>query len=205
MQVVSRCAIAVAITGLMAGGAMAETVFSFSGSSSPSSSKSFMSDGIEVVATAEATGDTELVTQGLFGLGVKSDGWWIFPDQNTIDGIGEKEHLVLTFSEKVVVDKIVFGRTDPFFGGDQAVMYLDDKGPVTVDLNHLLVDAYNVADHFSVSERTGQVLKFTTHDKSDNYRIKKIYVSKVIPTPSAALAGLALMGLCVARRRRSAA
>ena len=205
MQVVSRYAIAIAVLGLMATGATADTVFSFSGSSAPSSSMSFNSHGIEVVATAEATGDTELVTQGFFGLGVKSEGWWIFPDQETIDGVGEKEYLMLTFSEKVVVDKIVFGRTDPFFGGDQAVISLDDKGPVTIDLDHLLVDTYDVAGHFSVADRTGRELKFTTHDKSDNYRVKKVYVSTVIPTPSAALAGLALMGFYIARRRRSAA
>lgn len=203
MQLLSRFAVAVAVVGLFAGGAMADTVFSFSGISSPSSSKSFNSHGIEVVATAQATGDIEKVTQGFFGLGVKSDGFFIFPDQQTIDGIGEKEHLILTFSEKVVINKIVFGRTDPFFGGDQAVMYLDGKGPLTVDLDQLLVDTYDVADHFSVAERTGEVLKFTTNDKSDNYRVKKIYVSKVVPTPSAALAGSALMALCFFRRRRT--
>jgi len=164
----------------------------------------FEEDGIEVTATATADGAAGTVHQGIFGLGVKSDGFFIFPDQVTIDGVGQKEVLKLSFNQLVRVDKILFGRSDPFGNGDQAkVTNVDTGDEAVLELDSLLVDVANLGG-FDQTKRTGTMFEFTTTDKGDNYKVKAVKVTP-IPTPAAAGTGLLMLaGLAFKRRRRLA-
>lgn len=188
--------------GVIAQADPAEAItFDFDGSTGTS----FTEGGLGVVATADATLGTPVVTNSSDGLGIRSSRFDTTPFQ--IDSIGPDESLNLTF------DKLV----KPLFATLKRVSVADDASvtlqSVTLDLTEIFSGDIPGGGFFNGFEGTiafnnsttpfGQVLTFGTNDGFDSYTLSSLEV-EVIPTP-ALLPGLLGMGAAALRKRKQEA
>lgn len=210
--------VAAAAMGLaFAGGAQAESVlfvFADHPGQLASSIEFTGSDGsTTVVATASTDGGTvtPLVSQSILGLGVLSDpvkirtffGTLVIPDDLEIDGFGPDETLTLTFGQPVMIEHALFS----LVGGNDDIRIEADNGVFDVDDPDALLGFS--FESFSPAP-SGGVFGFTVQNANDDYKLKALKVKtmtdptngKIIPTPSAALGGMAMLAAAGAWRTR---
>jgi len=181
------------------GAAHASTTFLFAGPLGVDSSFVFSEDGISVTATGSNTSGPPHVLQGPLGLRVVSA---IF-DSVELDGFGPDETLTLTFGQPVMIEHALFS----LVSGNDDIRIEADNGVFDVDDPDALLG-------FSFTSftpaPTGGVFGFTVQGNNDDYALKALKVKpvtdptngKIIPTPSAALGGMAMLAAAGAWRTR---
>jgi len=181
------------------------TQFWFSGNGGKKMSYQFTKDSI----TVTATGGTFKYSNGNFygnqkvgqyshGLGVTNNKQ--SNDSHTVDGINNtyQDVLILTFNKTVSLGKLYFGWTD----SKDKVEVL--AGDLTTSLGSYGFK-YVGNGYYKVVLPDGIIgnsFGLRASGKHDSWKVKGAAVS-AIPTPGAGMAGLALLGLVVAGRRRA--
>ena len=155
-------------------------------------------DGINLRATVDSNSSNSAlqVFQNRFGLGAtialdSSDG-----DANQVDGRGDAESLILTFSERVNLSAATFSAIQ---NNDQFQLFVDGNSVSNFDIpgvgDGLRVDFAPVL--------TGSVFRFFASERNDDFFLSSVDVTAV-PTPAAVLPGLMSLGVAVARKKRNA-
>ena len=192
--------------------AHANTTFHLWGEAGGAPSHQFTEDGITLTATASATdyvgaSHSADVYQAsswyhdAYGLGVEH---YVRDGSKSIDTDGWNDTLWLTFSESVELESAKFTWIDPY----EEVRFVDADGEKLVDVNPVQnYDGY-AWQELDFADLTGTTFGLTGAYKCSGFWLKKLSVTSTghgatpVPTPGAAGAGLALLGLVALQRRR---
>lgn len=210
-QAISICAALAAL----AGSAEAATVtFTSAAATAVSGGFSFTSGGITVTITAGLFADDAAgkVTPGQLnarpkvyspGVGISHDG----DSDHTIDGAGNNEALILTFSQNVLIDSIGFG----YFDGDDDYDFFFDSnsdGVLNRVLNNVDIPDAGVSNLSALFLQPGRWFAIGADGSDDSFKLKSISfrAAPVVPVPAAFplfVAGLAAFGFASRRRKAS--
>ncbi len=202
----AAAAVLLATSSAMAGGYShsKECVVDFRGSTKEKKSLTFSANGLSVVATGGAYNGNTYYTSGT-KVGRYAQGLGVINGSNdnshTVDGRGHKDVLTLTFSKLVKLTQIKFGWTK---GGKVEVLAEDHSSLGTYNLQSIGFGYYKV----DLAGLVGTTFGFKAPGKYDSWKVASVTAcevpppSTVIPTPAAGLAGLSLLGLVLASRRR---
>lgn len=210
-----RKAIAIcAAAAAFAGSAEAATItFASAAATAVPGGFSFSSGGITVTLTAGLFVDDAVgnVTPGQLnaqpkiyspGVGVSHNG----DDDHTIDGAGNNEAVILTFSQNVIIDQITFG----YFDGDDDYDFFFDSnsdGVLNRVLNNIDIPNSGVSNLAALFLQPGRWFAIGADGSDDSFKLKAISfrAAPVVPIPAALplfAAGLAGLGFAARRRRR---
>jgi hypothetical protein len=174
------------------------------------SSFSYSQGGVDLTVTAGTADGGGVdggakVTKGLLGLGVKS---WLL-DQQTVDGLGDKDVLIFAANKNVKVHELWFAKQDGFFSGDQFKLY--DEGASGLQTASGAINVPSTGGLLKISQYVlgtplaGDLFGVGATDHDDNWRLAKLSLS-VVPGPAPILLLLGAFGaLAVTLRGRKAA
>ena len=160
------------------------------------------------LVTLDITANNGSLTQGLYGLGNKTD----FFDSVFLDNLlgDNQETLTFTFSESVVLESLTLSWFDPVLTYERAELILDDDGNV-ITINEYNADSngFSMWTYFAgeeVSQFTVSTPKRLVFGDS-SFQINSLSVSAVpgsaVPVPAAAwLFGSAIIGLVGLKRKK---
>lgn len=192
-----------AAAAIFTGGAASAATFNLtSGYTAVPGGYQYTVDGITLTITAGGFADnaTGNVTSGQGGarpyiyspgVGISYNG----DNSHTIDGSGQNDVLILTFSENVVIDSITFGYFDS--NDDFDFFYdSDTNGTLNRVLNNVDIPNSGVALLASLFTQSGAWFGIGADGNDDSFKLKSVSVS-VVPLPAAApffIAGAGALG-----------
>jgi len=198
--------------------AQAGTVYSLNGNGGLALSHTITHSDVEITATATSynpgngTTHESYVGQYSGGLGVTNNvtvyqssngsSWMSSLDNShTVDGRGWDDTVWLSFDKPFQLLTAVFTYVAHNY---EDVRVVDENGNTLGDYDLSAIGNYGVA-HLDLSglNFTGTKIGFTAYGNGDSWKLKSIK-GHVVPTPSAAAAGLFGLTAVAARRRRKA-
>lgn len=211
---VSAIAGIAAAAAIFTGGAANATTFNLtSGYTSVPGGYQYTVDGITLTITAGGFADnaTGNVTPGQGGarpyiyspgVGISYNG----DNDHTIDGSGQNDVLILTFSQNVVIDGLQFG----YFGSTDDFDFFydtDTNGVLNRVLNDIDIPNSGVALLASLFSQSGDWFGVGADGSDDSFKLKSVSVS-VVPLPAAApffIAGAGALGFLRRKAKKKAA